>query len=321
MSEFRPSRRRLLRGAMAGAGAGLLAGCDALSKSERFVDVLGLAEPLSQRLQRALTGNRLAAEFPSSMISPLFRPNGSIDPRTPEYLALKADAFRGYRLQLRGLVERPLEFSLDALRTLPARTQITRHDCVEGWSVIGQWSGVPLAHLLALARPRPGAAVQHDIFVFALDHVIVESIAVKRCVQVDRQVLGSGVFESALEAFVGHRSGVERNEERALTLVDHDAVFEHAKVRRLEQRPPTGRARLETDFVVVEGLGPRRAAVVGHVHQQDPVVAAEVLGDLRPVLALPEEAVAEGDDRPLVAESGHVQLRGAHAGQSVSIGR
>ena len=123
---------------------------------------MALAEPLSQRVQRALTGNRLAAEFPASMISPVFRPNGSIDPRTPEYLALKADAFRGYRLQLRGLVERPLEFSLDALRTLPARTQITRHDCVEGWSVIGQWSGVPLAHLLALARPRPGA--RHVVF-------------------------------------------------------------------------------------------------------------------------------------------------------------
>ena len=72
----------------------------ALSNSERFVDVLGAAEPLSQRVQRALTGNRLAAEFPESMISPVFRPNGSIDPQTPEYLALKADGFRGYRLQV-----------------------------------------------------------------------------------------------------------------------------------------------------------------------------------------------------------------------------
>jgi DMSO/TMAO reductase YedYZ molybdopterin-dependent catalytic subunit len=146
-----------LRGAVAGAGAGLLAGCDALSKREGFVDVLGLAEPLSQRVQRLLTGNRLAAEFPQSMISPVFRPNGSTNPKTAEYLAIKADGFRGYRLQVRGMVERPLEFSLDALRALPARTQVTRHDCVEGWSVIGQWTGVPLAHLLDLARPKPGA--------------------------------------------------------------------------------------------------------------------------------------------------------------------
>jgi DMSO/TMAO reductase YedYZ molybdopterin-dependent catalytic subunit len=162
MSEFHPSRRRLLRGAMAGAGVGLLAGCDALSKREGFVDVLGLAEPLSQRVQRLLTGDRLAAEFPQSMISPVFRPNGSTNPKTPEYLAIKADGFRSYRLQVRGMVERPLEFSLDALRVLPMRTQVTRHDCVEGWSVIGQWTGVPLAHLLDLARPKPGA--RHVVF-------------------------------------------------------------------------------------------------------------------------------------------------------------
>jgi DMSO/TMAO reductase YedYZ molybdopterin-dependent catalytic subunit len=155
--DFAASRRRLLRAALAGTGVGLLSGCARLSGSARFVDVLGLAEPLSQRVQRALSGNRLAAEFPESMISPVFRPNGSIDPQTPEYLALKADGFRGYRLQVAGLVERPLEFSLDALRMLPTRTQVTRHDCVEGWSVIGKWSGVPLAYLLDLARPRPGA--------------------------------------------------------------------------------------------------------------------------------------------------------------------
>jgi DMSO/TMAO reductase YedYZ molybdopterin-dependent catalytic subunit len=141
---------------------GLLAGCDALSKREGFVDVLGLAEPLSQRVQRLLTGDRLAAEFPHSMISPVFRPNGSTNPKTPEYLAIKADGFRSYRLQVRGMVERPLEFSLDALRALPMRTQVTRHDCVEGWSVIGQWTGVPLAHLLDLARPKPGA--RHVVF-------------------------------------------------------------------------------------------------------------------------------------------------------------
>ena len=155
--EFKASRRRWLRAAIAGTGVGLLSGCDALSGSARFVDLLGVAEPLNQRVQRALSGNRLAAEYPESMISPLFRPNGSIDPQTPEYLALKADGFRNYRLQVAGLVERPLDFTLDALRMLPTRTQVTRHDCVEGWSVIGKWSGVPLAHLLDLARPRPGA--------------------------------------------------------------------------------------------------------------------------------------------------------------------
>src|SRR3546814_2596839 len=96
-----PSRRRLLRGAMAVAGAGMLAGCDALSRSRRFVGLLEQAEPLTMRAQRLLSGDRLAKEFPESMISPVFRPNGSINPRTAEYLALKAGNFAGYRLQVR----------------------------------------------------------------------------------------------------------------------------------------------------------------------------------------------------------------------------
>lgn len=154
---FDRHRRRLLRGAIAAAGAGVLAGCDALSRKPGFVDMLSIAEPLNQRVQRFLTGDRLAPEYARSMISPIFKPNGSIDPQTPEYLALKAGGFADYRLRVRGLVERPLEFSLDALRAMRARTQITRHDCVEGWSVIGEWSGVPLATVLDLARLKPGA--------------------------------------------------------------------------------------------------------------------------------------------------------------------
>jgi DMSO/TMAO reductase YedYZ molybdopterin-dependent catalytic subunit len=152
--ELRAERRRLLRALLAGGGASLLAGCDALSNSGRFVDLLSLAEPLNIRAQRALSGARLAQEFPASMIAPTFRANGSLHPQTPEYRALQAGGFRDYRLQVVGLVERPLEFSLDALRALPTRTQITRHDCVEGWSVIGQWTGVPLVDLLDAYHPQ-----------------------------------------------------------------------------------------------------------------------------------------------------------------------
>lgn len=151
------SRRRLLRGVVAGAGVGLLGGCDALSQRKGFIDALSTAEPMNRSVQRFLTGNRLAREFPESMISPVFKPNGSINPKTPEYLALKADNFASYRLNIRGLVHKPLEFSIEALRAMPARTQITRHDCVEGWSVIGQWTGVPLARLLDAAGVKPGA--------------------------------------------------------------------------------------------------------------------------------------------------------------------
>jgi DMSO/TMAO reductase YedYZ molybdopterin-dependent catalytic subunit len=150
-------RRRVLRGLLAAAAGSVLAGCDALSRKAGFVGLLERAEPLTLRAQRLASGQRLAAEFPESMISPRFRPNGSINPQTPEYLALKAGNFADYRLRVRGLVQRPLELSLEALRALPQRTQVTRHDCVEGWSVIGKWQGVPLSHLLALAGLRPGA--------------------------------------------------------------------------------------------------------------------------------------------------------------------
>jgi DMSO/TMAO reductase YedYZ molybdopterin-dependent catalytic subunit len=66
--------------------------------------------------------------------------------------------FSTYRLVVEGLVHHPLSFSLDDLRKLPSRTQITRHDCVEGWSCIGQWTGVQLGLLLKAAGLAPGAA-------------------------------------------------------------------------------------------------------------------------------------------------------------------
>ncbi len=151
------SRRRLLGGAIAGASVGLLSGCEKIARSPDVVDVLSRAEPLNKAAQRFFTGNRLAQEFPASMISPVFKPNGTINPTTPEYLALKANHFADYRLRIHGLVNKPVEFSMEALHALPARTQITRHDCVEGWSVIGRWTGVQLSRLLDLAGLKPGA--------------------------------------------------------------------------------------------------------------------------------------------------------------------
>ena len=87
----------------------------------------------------------------------MFKPNGSTDPAEPAYRALAADGFRDYRLAFGGLVRRPYSLSLDELRALPSRTQITRHDCVEGWSAIGKWKGVPLGGLLDRAELLPGA--------------------------------------------------------------------------------------------------------------------------------------------------------------------
>lgn len=150
-------RRRFLRDALALTGAVALGGCDKLSETGWAPKVLGSATGLSHAAQRVLSRDAMAREYSEADISPVFRPNGSTDPQSPEYRALAANGFRDYRLAVGGLVVHPLSLSLDELRMLPNRTQITRHDCVEGWSVIGKWTGVQLSQVLKLAQPTKQA--------------------------------------------------------------------------------------------------------------------------------------------------------------------
>lgn len=148
-------RRKLL----VGAGSGLmLSGCDALHGSPTFREGLRGAEDLTMAAQRALLSrDDLARVYPESEISPIFPPNGTRFPDTPEYLRHLATGFRDWRLRIEGLVDRPLVLSLEQIRALPTRHQITRHDCVEGWSAIGKWHGPQLGTLLRAARLRPEA--------------------------------------------------------------------------------------------------------------------------------------------------------------------
>ena len=104
-----------------------------------------------------LSGAPLAREFAFGDISPRFKANGTLHPGGDDYANHLADDFADWRLQIGGLVARPLSLSLGELRRLPARTQITRHDCVEGWSAIGQWKGVQLGLLLKAANILPSA--------------------------------------------------------------------------------------------------------------------------------------------------------------------
>ncbi len=151
-------RRGLLRGAVAAAGAAMLTGCDRLSQNPDFVAVLKSAEGLSRAAQKIVAPRpALAQEFAPGDVVQTFRSNGTLEPRDADYAALRRDGFAAYRLAIGGLVEQPAAFSLEALRAMPARTQITRHDCVEGWSCIGKWKGVVLASLLAQVRPLPQA--------------------------------------------------------------------------------------------------------------------------------------------------------------------
>jgi DMSO/TMAO reductase YedYZ molybdopterin-dependent catalytic subunit len=152
------SRRRFLRSACAAAAGALVAGCDALSQKPGFVKLLGSAEHLSRSVHRALAPRRsMAQEFTEADLSPFFRSNGTNDPEDPAYQALARNGFVDWRLVVDGLVARPVQLSLAQLHAMRSRTQITRHDCVEGWSAIGKWKGVPLSEVLALAQPRPSA--------------------------------------------------------------------------------------------------------------------------------------------------------------------
>ena len=158
MSELmRLTRRGALIGA-AGAGGLMLAGCDKLSKSASFQRVLGTAQRLDLSTQRLLLGaNQLAPEFTQKDLSPWFKPNGSFTGTTDDYKRMLEDNFASYRLSVGGLVRHPLSLSLDELKALPSRSQITRHDCVEGWSAIGGWTGVQLGLLLKSAGLLPQA--------------------------------------------------------------------------------------------------------------------------------------------------------------------
>ena len=151
-------RRGFLGRALAGASTLLLGGCYDLSQAPWFVGALGKVEDLTHSAQSLFAGPQtLAPEFTKADIAPVFRANGTLNPDTPDYNAMVANGFRDWRLEVGGLVEHRLKISLSELRAMPSRTQITRHDCVEGWSCIGEWTGPQLARILAAATPRPEA--------------------------------------------------------------------------------------------------------------------------------------------------------------------
>jgi DMSO/TMAO reductase YedYZ molybdopterin-dependent catalytic subunit len=104
----------------------------------------------------------LAREYTAADLSPVFKANGSMTVAGQQYADWLATDFAGWKLTVDGFVRQPLSLTLDEIRALPSRSQITRHDCVEGWSAIGGWTGVPLKLLLATAGLLPQA--QYVVF-------------------------------------------------------------------------------------------------------------------------------------------------------------
>jgi DMSO/TMAO reductase YedYZ molybdopterin-dependent catalytic subunit len=151
------SRRGLLKATAGALGALTLAGCDRVQEIEAARRMFESAETLNKAVQRMLGRRALAAEFTDRDLSPAFKANGSTNPDTDDYNALIRDGFATWRLDVRGLVERPRTYSLTELRAMPSRTQITRHDCVEGWSCIGRWQGTRLSAVLNRVGLKPDA--------------------------------------------------------------------------------------------------------------------------------------------------------------------
>jgi DMSO/TMAO reductase YedYZ molybdopterin-dependent catalytic subunit len=151
------TRRAAIAAGFGGAGA-LLFGADRLTLSPGFQHVYRTVEGWTELTQRGLLyPDKLAKEYSRADISPVFRANGTLDPDTVEYAAHVRQGFANWRLKIDGLVNRPMALSVRDLKLLPSRSQITRHDCVEGWSSIGMWTGVQLGPLLKAAGLKPGA--------------------------------------------------------------------------------------------------------------------------------------------------------------------
>ncbi len=152
------NKRQFLQRTLASVSALALAGCDRLNMSPLFSRVLSVGESINQGVHQFVGGRvSMAQEFTEADLSPTFRGNGSTNPSDAHYRAMAAEGFANWTLKVDGLVEQPTSLTLAQLRAMPSRTQITRHDCVEGWSAIGKWTGVPLAQVLALAKPKTEA--------------------------------------------------------------------------------------------------------------------------------------------------------------------
>lgn len=162
MSRLIIDRRRFLAGSAALGSAVALSGCDQFDflgqRGHPVRQVIEQANVLTYRAQRLLIGDQvLAREYSASEIRQGMKPNGSVEPTTPEYTFLRMANFEPYRLTVKGMVERELSFSLTELRNMPAQSQITRHDCVEGWSCIAKWTGTALGAVLDMAGVRAEA--------------------------------------------------------------------------------------------------------------------------------------------------------------------
>lgn len=155
-----------MKGLAASLGA-TLAGCSE-TDPPTYGNLLRMGDVLTYKAHRLLLpAQSLAREYEHGDISssPAIGTTDPADPNQwafdpqhgPAYDRLRKETFEDYRLTVEGSVMRPGAFSLDDLKRMPSRTQITRTTCEEGWSAIAQWTGVPLRSVLEAAGIEAGA--------------------------------------------------------------------------------------------------------------------------------------------------------------------
>jgi DMSO/TMAO reductase YedYZ molybdopterin-dependent catalytic subunit len=146
------------RGFIAGVSALLVSACSKVAESDAAKSLFSAAPEWHRKIHRSLASRMaLAKEYPRSAISPDFRGNGSRTVDTDAYRTALAAGFPDWKLEVSGMVATPLSLGLEDIRKLPQRTQVTRHDCVEGWSAIGEWTGPQLSAILDAAGVKDGA--------------------------------------------------------------------------------------------------------------------------------------------------------------------
>ena len=138
-----PARRTFLQRTLTLGGLAMLSGCSITDDSRVEAALAGVSR-LNDRVQGWLFDpNRLAPTYPDSMITRPFPFNAYY--AESEVREVDGDA---WRLEITGMVADKRPWTLERLRALPQVEQVTRHICVEGWSAIGKWGGVPFAHFL-----------------------------------------------------------------------------------------------------------------------------------------------------------------------------
>ncbi len=139
-----------------------------------YGNLLRLGDNLTYAAHRMLLpGESLVKEYGRGDLSsfPAVGATNPGDPDGPRFNEAYAPAARRLR-RLAALggrpVARPGSFTLAELKALPSRTQITRHVCEEGWTAIGEWTGVPLSRVLDAVGLQPAARF---VSYYSFDHL------------------------------------------------------------------------------------------------------------------------------------------------------